>query len=143
MVAITMFFVCAALPLAGGIFGTWLTVSSNVFKCQGDLSSSALMVEHWKNFLKLHITQNGDLELFAIGLQKVPSRWIKDKNWDGHNSKLMQHNPTWSWKRPSKWVPADLSVAYQPEIVDFTRIHKRQIMTSSPTEQNYMGIDKL
>lgn len=132
MLAISLYFLCIAIPFAGGIFGTWLTISSNVFKSQSDLSFSALMVEHWKNFLKIHIKENGDLEVYAVGLQKVPKQWIKDCKWDGHRSKREKDDskPTWSWDRPSKWVPLRDSKAFQPQIVDYTCIKKRQIDTS-------------
>ena len=31
-------------------------------------------------FVKLHIEENGELEVFAIGLKKVPIKWVKDPN---------------------------------------------------------------
>mmetsp|Transcript_9815 Transcript_9815/g.10864 ORF Transcript_9815/g.10864 Transcript_9815/m.10864 type:complete len:1205 (-) Transcript_9815:65-3679(-) len=133
IVAISLYFVCVAIPFAGGIFGGWLTITSNVFKSQSDLAFSALMVEHWKNFLKLHIKDNGDLEVFAIGLQKVPTNWTKDSKWDGRRTKRQKNNdsPTWSWNRPSKWVPVKNSKSCNPRIVDYTCIRKRRINTSS------------
>ena len=131
MLAISLYFICVAIPFAGGIFGTWLTISSNFFKSQANLSFSALMIEHWKNFIKLHIKENGDLEVFAIGLQSVPTKWIKDEKWDGRQSKRKKQGskPTWAWDRPSKWVPMKDSKAFQPQIVDYTCIQKRQINT--------------
>jgi hypothetical protein len=129
MIAISLYFFCVAIPLAGGIFGSWLTVTSNVFKSQSDLSFSALMVEHWKNFLKLHIKANGDLEVFAIGLQRVPTKWIKDDNWSGRRCKKQKDEPSWSWKKPSKWTSLNKSKAFRPQIVDYTCVQKRQINT--------------
>ena len=31
-------------------------------------------------FVKLHIEENGELEVFAIGLKKVPIKWVKYPN---------------------------------------------------------------
>ena len=127
MFGISLYFICVAIPFAGWIFGSWLTLSSNVFKSQADLTFSALMIEHWKNFVKLHIKDDGDLEVFAIGLQKVPTQWVKDVHWDGrHTSQKQGCIPSWKWKRPSKWVPLKESKVYQPQLVDYSCIHKRQ-----------------
>lgn len=131
MLAISLYFLCVAIPFAGGIFGTWLTVSSNVFQSQANLSFSALMFEHYKNFLKLHIKENGELEVFAIGLQKVPTKWCKDSQWDGRRSKWQKQEPTWLWEKPSKWIPQKDMKVFQPQIVDYTCIAKRQISKST------------
>lgn len=130
LLGISLYFICVAIPFAGGIFGLWLTIESNIFRSQADLSSSALMVEHWKNFCKLHIKENGDLEVFAIGLQKVPTEWIKDDKWDGQRLRSGTNpSPSWTWKRPSKWIPLKDNKTFQPQIVDYTCIKKRQIRT--------------
>lgn len=92
------------------------------------------MWEHYKNFLKLHVKDDGDLEVFAVGLKKVPTQWIQDSKWDGHRAKRHKQSsePTWKWSRPSKWIPLKETQAHQPQIVDCICIKKRQIDTLSP-----------
>ena len=84
--------------------------------------------EHWKNFLRMHINEAGDLEIFSIGLHRVPKKWIKDPSWGG---KKKTTTPSWSWKRPSKWIPQPNSKNCMPVVVDYTKIKK----SSSVNEQ--------
>ena len=79
------------------------------------------VTEHWKNFLRLHIDENGDLEIFAIGLHRVPKSWIKDPLF-----KQISTTPSWLWKTPSKWAPEKNSKKCTPEIVDYTKIKKKK-----------------
>ena len=126
LVGITLYYVFIAVPMAGNIFGTWLAVSLNIFKCQCDLAFSSLQIQHYKNFLKLHIKEDGELEVFAIGLQKVPTAWVKDPAYEEMESKF-DGRPSWSWKYPSKWIPAKRSKYHTPQIVDYVCIPKRRI----------------
>lgn len=134
--AIFLYFVILAIPAAGGVFGTWLALTLNIFKAQYNEGFSSLRIEHWKNFLKLHINKNGDLEIFAIGFRRVPKQWVKDPQWGGNaharapkrsfgrmdNSSSM---PSWAWQRPSKWMPRKETRKVSPEIIDFSLIPKR------------------
>mmetsp|Transcript_9644 Transcript_9644/g.11947 ORF Transcript_9644/g.11947 Transcript_9644/m.11947 type:complete len:526 (-) Transcript_9644:28-1605(-) len=85
-----LYFCVFAIPLAGGVFGAWLALTLNVFKAQYNEGFSSLRIEHWKNFLKLHITKHGELEVFGIGLSRVPKRWMKDDEWDGSKEALQK-----------------------------------------------------
>jgi hypothetical protein len=42
-----------------------------------DEAFSALRIPHYKSFLRLHIDEAGVLELFTIGLRKIPRRYIQ------------------------------------------------------------------
>ena len=57
------------------IMGLYLHLSLNVFKRHGNEAFSALRIQDWKNFLKLHITREGDLVIYPVGVEKVPRRW--------------------------------------------------------------------
>jgi hypothetical protein len=122
--AIGLYFVIFAVPIAGNVFGSWLALSLNVFNCQYDEGFSSLRMEHYKNFLKFNIDSNGDLEIFAIGLQRVPKHWKKDPQWVGYNmhGKGATTEPSWSLKNPSKWVPWRNSKKFSPEVIDHLKI---------------------
>jgi hypothetical protein len=81
-------------------------------------------MEHWKNFLRLHIDNKGDLEVFAIGLNRVPKKWRKDPSWDGdeHGVAAKLKTPSWMWESPSKWVPWRSSEKFTPQIIDNFKI---------------------
>jgi len=129
LAGIALYYTFIAVPLAGSLFGTWLAVSLNVFKCQCDLAFSSLQIQHYKNFVKLHIKEDGELEIFAIGLQKVPTKWVKDPAWEGNypNRKRSTIRPSWSLQRPSKWIPMKDSNRHEPQIIDYCCIPKRRM----------------
>lgn len=123
--AICLYFVIFAVPIAGNVFGSWLALSLNVFNCQYDEGFSSLRMEHYKNFLKFNIDSNGDLEIYAIGLQRVPKHWKKDPQWVGYNMHGKDGaitEPSWSLKTPSKWVPWRNSKKFSPEVIDHLKI---------------------
>mmetsp|Transcript_33849 Transcript_33849/g.71179 ORF Transcript_33849/g.71179 Transcript_33849/m.71179 type:complete len:1044 (-) Transcript_33849:143-3274(-) len=125
LAAISLYFVIFAVPIAGNIFGTWLAVTLNVFNCQYDEGFSSLRMEHWKNFLRMHITANGDLEIFAIGLHRVPKKWRKDPSWEGGiESEDTSTKPSWMWKTPSKWIPWRERNKFAPQIIDYSKMER-------------------
>ena len=112
-----------AVPLAGNIMGIWLALTLNYLNCQYDEGFSSLRMEHWKNFLKLHIDEAGDLTIFAIGLSRVPKKWRRDTAWEGGVSPTAQ--PSWMWKTPSKWKEWRSRKKFAPQLIDHTKIRKR------------------
>ena len=125
--AISLYFVIFAVPIAGNVFGTWLALSLNVFNCQYDEGFSSLRMEHWKNFLKFNVGSNGDLEIFTIGLQRVPKSWKKDPHWGGNCNNLNGKEatstaPSWSLSTPSKWIPRRNTKKFLPEVIDHVKI---------------------
>lgn len=124
LAAIALYFIFIAVPIAGGIFGCWIALSMNLFSVQNDLGFSSLQLQHWKNYLKLHLTEKGDIEIFAIGLNRVPTHWIKDPHWSSKNEQD-SCIPSWTQQRPSKWVAFHEHLKkYKPIIVDSVRIKK-------------------
>jgi hypothetical protein len=72
----------------------------------------------------MHIDDKGDLEIFAIGLNRVPKKWRMDPSWDGgeHRVATVLRTPSWAWNTPSKWIPRRNSEKFSPQIVDYFRI---------------------
>ena len=90
-------------------------------------------------FVKLHIEENGELEVFAIGLQKVPIKWVKDPNFvDRHARRRKTFDPSWSLNHPSKWIPKNPAKNQDPRIIDYVCIPKRRIKKAS-LETNVSG----
>jgi len=144
LLSIFLYFVVLAIPVAGSIFGTWLALMNCLLKAQCDMAFSALRCPHWKNFLRLHIKKNGDLEVFAVGLDRVPKRWIRDPRWDGRRAacgaRARQARaksesfvaapgdiPSWAWGRPSKWIPERPSAKEAPRVIDYVCIPKQSV----------------
>lgn len=50
-------------------------MSLNVFGRHSNEAFSALRIEDYKNFLRLHIAKDGSLTVFPIGIERVPRRW--------------------------------------------------------------------
>ena len=123
--AIGLYFVIFAVPIAGNVFGSWLALSLNAFHCQYDEGFSSLRMEHYKNFLKFKIDSNGDLEIYAIGLKRVPKYWKKDPRWVCRHYKMKEGKtsaPSWSLKTPSKWLPNYAKRKFKPELIDYLKI---------------------
>ena len=57
------------------IMGLYLLVSLNFFGRHGNEAFSSLGVEDWKNFVRLHINEQGDLTIYPIGIRRVPRKW--------------------------------------------------------------------
>lgn len=83
----------------------------------------------------MHIDETGDLEIFAIGLNRVPKKWRKDPSWEGDaknhavagDDASSTMSPSWLWKTPSKWVPWRNSDKFAPQVIDYSKITKRGI----------------
>lgn len=119
-ISIGLYYIVFVVPLAGSLFGTWLALSLNWLKCQYDAGFSSLRMEHWKNFLRLHIDDKGDLEIFAICSHRVPKKWRRDPK--SRPSTAAQ--PSWKWRHPSKWIPHRESQKFKPRLIDYTKIKK-------------------
>jgi Calcineurin-like phosphoesterase len=59
------------------IMGLYLLVSLNIFGRHGNEAFSSLGVEDWKNFIRLHINERGDLTIYPVGIRRVPRKWRK------------------------------------------------------------------
>ncbi len=67
-------FLCGGL--AGSfLMGAYLLISLNAFGRHSNEAFSALRIEDYKNFLRLHVDKDGSLTIFPIGIERVPRRW--------------------------------------------------------------------
>ncbi len=57
------------------IMGIYLLISMNIFGRHDEESFSALKIQDYKNFLRIHISEEGELTIFPIKIHKVPRKW--------------------------------------------------------------------
>jgi hypothetical protein len=103
------------------IMGSYLLLSLNVFGRHGNEAFSSLALQDWKNFLRLHINENGDLTIYPIGIRRVPRKWKPRTNESG-----------------PEWVPdPEDSKATEPELIEAPIVMqaartKTGVQTTSP-----------
>jgi len=70
--------------LAGSlIFGLYLWYSSLFLDIHINESFSSLGHPHFKNFLRIHITREGNVEIYPVGIEKVVTDWEQKDGRDG------------------------------------------------------------
>ena len=57
------------------IMGIYLYISLHVFGRHANEAFSALKIQDYKNFLRMHIDKNGTLTIYPIRIEKVPKEW--------------------------------------------------------------------
>mmetsp|Transcript_32621 Transcript_32621/g.95959 ORF Transcript_32621/g.95959 Transcript_32621/m.95959 type:complete len:206 (-) Transcript_32621:208-825(-) len=100
-----------ACPVVSQIFSGYLFVSCGYFGMHWNEGFSSLQHTGFKNFVRLHVRPDGDLELFAIGLERSPKQWVVDGNHvreavvstDTRTSEEVWANPPYTWSNPSRW----------------------------------------
>jgi Calcineurin-like phosphoesterase len=103
------------LVLVGGfvlgsfIMGAYLLISLNFFGRHGNEAFSSLSIEDWKNFIRLHINEQGDLTIYPIGIRKVPRKW---KQTNGASPSKLEPDP-----------PND--PAHKPELIELPVVMKK------------------
>ncbi|CAM3955954.1 Calcineurin-like phosphoesterase [Pedobacter westerhofensis] len=70
----------------GSLMGSYLLLSDLIFRIHIDESSSSLICEDYKNFLRMHISEDA-LTIYPIGIKKVTKKWCiisdeKDKQYN-------------------------------------------------------------
>ncbi|DAZ93441.1 TPA: hypothetical protein N0F65_003138 [Lagenidium giganteum] len=105
------YFWVLATPVVAAVFGIYLYVSLGFFECHYNEAFSALRISSYKNFLRLHFDANGDLEVFAFGIDKMPRKWCRDPDWSGGSHKHGERDlPSYKWPKPSYWKPVATKV---------------------------------
>ena len=72
--------------MAGGwiagptIMGIYLLLSLNLFGRHSNEAFSALAIEDYKNFLRMHLAPDGTLTIYPIKLERVPRAWKRNPN---------------------------------------------------------------
>jgi hypothetical protein len=57
------------------VLGGYLFVSLNAFGRHNTEAFSSLAIADWKNFLRIHIDEQGAVRIYPIGIDRVPRRW--------------------------------------------------------------------
>lgn len=78
----TILFVCGIGGYIAGaiIMGIYLFVSLRIFGRHDNEAFSALKIEDYKNFLRLHINKSGDLTIYPVKIEKVGREWDFEPN---------------------------------------------------------------
>ncbi len=96
-----------AIPGMGVVLGLYLYVCVCWFHVHYDEAFSALRIANFKGFCRLHITPQGDLEVFSLGCARVPTRWKEDPKWARPGGGGDRSAASHAADVPSRWVPAD------------------------------------
>jgi hypothetical protein len=60
----------------------------------------------FKGFTRIHITPKGDLEIWTLGADRVPSAWREDPRWRAPGGGGDRSAPAHAAAVPSRWLPA-------------------------------------
>ena len=96
-----------ATPAMGFVFGLYLYISVCWFHVHYDEAFSALRIANFKGLSRLHITADGDLEIFTLGMDRVPTSWREDPRWYSQGGAGSGHVPAHAAAYPSRWIPAE------------------------------------
>jgi hypothetical protein len=97
----------AVLVAAGGwiagsiVMGLYLLISLNVFGRHSEEAFSALRIEDYKHFLRMHVAGDGTLSIYPIRIERVPRRWRRRADDDRST--------------PSRVVPED---PFEPALIE-------------------------
>lgn len=106
------FFWMLATPVVGLVFGSYLYLSSTFFGIHFDESFSSLRIPNYKAITRMHVREDGDLEIFSFALPPVPVQgWKEDPRW-GRPGHL------------SRWIPRGGSDTEPLHLIDFVRVAK-------------------
>jgi 3',5'-cyclic AMP phosphodiesterase CpdA len=57
------------------VMGLYLWLSVNFFGAHSNEAFISLALPDWKNFLRLHINEDGHLRVYPVGVERVPRKW--------------------------------------------------------------------
>lgn len=75
------FLMSSGLTFLGGflvgpfVMGLYLWLSVNVFGVHSNEAFISLALPDWKNFVRLHINEEGHLTVYPVGIERVPRKW--------------------------------------------------------------------
>lgn len=69
------------------IMGVYLFVSLHIFGRHDNEAFSALKIEDYKNFLRLHIDREGKLTIYPLKIDKVEREWIRESKGNAESYK--------------------------------------------------------
>ncbi|AUX31180.1 MULTISPECIES: metallophosphoesterase [Sorangium] len=74
IVGVTLFVGVTGAVVGSTLMGIYLLISLNVARRHGNEAFSALQIEDYKNFLRIHVHREG-LTIYPVGLRRVPRAW--------------------------------------------------------------------
>jgi 3',5'-cyclic AMP phosphodiesterase CpdA len=84
----------AGWVVGSAVMGLYLLVSLNVFGRHSEEAFSALAIQDFKNFLRIHVTADGTLTLYPVRIDRVPRRWRERAASEaGNPSRLVPDEP--------------------------------------------------
>ncbi|XP_010433955.1 PREDICTED: uncharacterized protein LOC104718003 isoform X2 [Camelina sativa] len=104
--SVFLYFWVFSTPVVSLVFGSYLYISINWLHIHFDEAFSSLRIANYKSFTRLHIKPDGDLEVFTLGVDKVPKEWKLDKDWDAEPRPTV--NMSHHRRFPSKWCATTL-----------------------------------
>lgn len=96
---IIWFFCAISIAAVGGYFfgsiimGLYLFVSLHFFGRHDNEAFSALKVEDYKNFLRLHIDENKNLTIYPLKIERVPRNWNPFPKGETDERKIEYYTP--------------------------------------------------
>jgi len=74
--SVALLLIMVAGWIAGSIiFGIYLFISQYFFGRHSEESFSAIRIQDYKNFLRMHIKKDGTLTIYPVKIEKVPRKW--------------------------------------------------------------------
>ncbi|KAI7737497.1 hypothetical protein M8C21_020982, partial [Ambrosia artemisiifolia] len=117
------YFWVLSTPVASLVFGMYLYICINWLHLHFDEAFSSLRNPDYKSFTRLHIKEDGNLEVFTLAVDKVPKEWNVDSAWN--NETEQQHQFSHQRFHPSKWSAILQDPIETVKIVDSFVINKR------------------
>ncbi|KYG05571.1 calcineurin [Sorangium cellulosum] len=74
IIGVTLFVGVTGAVVGSTLMGIYLLISLNVARRHGNEAFSALQIEDYKNFLRIHVHREG-LTIYPVGLRNVPRAW--------------------------------------------------------------------
>ena len=110
-----------ACPVVATVIAVYLWFSLNYLGMHWNEGFSSLQHEGYKNFIRMKINKQGALELYTIGVDKVPVKWELDHQ---HEKALRSGKRMAHVSNPSRWKPKGKlgGKSYVPRIIDHTVI---------------------
>eukprot|EP00268_Persea_americana_P021262 TRINITY_DN21220_c0_g1_i2.p1 TRINITY_DN21220_c0_g1~~TRINITY_DN21220_c0_g1_i2.p1 ORF type:complete len:644 (+),score=70.75 TRINITY_DN21220_c0_g1_i2:1445-3376(+) len=102
--SVFLYFWVFSTPVVSLVFGSYLYICINWLHIHFDEAFSSLRIANYKAFTRFHITDDGDLEVFTLAVDKVPKEWKLDPDWDGEPKQAQQMSHSRMF--PSKWSAA-------------------------------------
>ena len=120
-------------PAVSFMFGAYLYLASSFLNAHYTEAFSSLRIEGYKNVVRFHINTAGDLEVYTLGLDRVPTKWEKDPHWSGHDPGSAGV-PSHQWAKPSVLRP-EKGQPDRIKLIDYLVINKNPRSKSSFVRQ--------